>query len=397
LKGIIVELKDIVEMGLKAQEAKLEKAIEKFEGQLKEKGNVDTEVKGEVRTLAEQFKELKDEIKDLSQKQNGYHSGQQELSIGEAFVKSAQFQALQAKSVERARIELPQNLVETKSTTINGTGTTFPFQRPGMIPGSFVPLTVRAAMRVIPVTTNAVNSLRENSWLNSAAEVSEGAAKNESDITFAPYDVPVRTIAHWLKISNQLLADAPAVVAYIETRLRDGLEQRIENQLLNGNASSPNLSGLTRVGNHTAYTPTSDDTLVDAINRIKYTMWATGNMPDTVIVNPATWGAMERLREFPVGSNGATGSYLYGAPGTNAGMNPFGLNVILSTYLNASKIIVGRFSDSAVLYERSGTVVEMGYQNADFTNNLITIRAEQRLGLGVDRPAGIYYGDWTTT
>jgi hypothetical protein len=37
----------------------------------------------------------------------------------------------------------------------------------------------------------------------------------------------------------------------------------------------------------------------------------------------------------------------------------------------------------------------MGYQNADFTNNLITIRAEERLGLGVDRPAGVYYGDFT--
>ena len=382
-----MELKDIVEMGLKAQEQKLEKAIEKFEGQLKEKGSVDTEVKSEVNALATKFKELQDEIKDIAQKANGYQGGESHLSIGEAFVKSAQFQALQAKNVERARIELPQNLVETKSTTINGTGTTFPFQRPGMIPGSFVPLTVRAAMRVIPVTSNAVNSLREASWLNSAAEASEGSAKRESDITFEPYDVPVRTVAHWLKISNQLLADAPAVVAYIETRLRDGLEQRIEAQLLNGNGSSPNISGLTNAGNFTAYTPTSGDTLVDAINRIKYTMWATGNMPDIVIVNPADWGAMERTRETAGG-----GMYLYGAPGTNAGMNPFGLNVILSTYLQAGRVLVGRFSDSAVLYERSGTVVEMGYQNADFTNNLITIRAEQRLGLGVDRPAGIYYG-----
>jgi HK97 family phage major capsid protein len=235
-----------------------------------------------------------------------------------------------------------------------------------------------------------VNSLREATWTNSAAEVSQGAAKNESDVTFEQYNVPITTVAHWIKISNQLLADAPAVVAYIESRLRDGLAQRIEAQLINGNGTSPNLSGLTDTGNFTAYTASSDDLLVDAINRIKYTMWAAGNVPDTVIVNPADWGAMERTRE---GAN--SGMYLYGMPGANAGMNPFGLNIVISNYLQAGKIIVGRMSDSVVLYNRSGAVVEMGYVNADFTNNLITIRAEERLGLGVDRPAGVYYGDFT--
>jgi len=37
-------------------------------------------------------------------------------------------------------------------------------------------------------------------------------------------------------------------------------------------------------------------------------------------------------------------------------------------------------------------VIEMGYVNEDFTKNLVTIRAEERLGLAVDRPAGVYYG-----
>jgi HK97 family phage major capsid protein len=385
------ELKSTVEAGMQKVSTELKGFIEKYEGQLQTLGQVDSDTKSAVDNLAKEFKRLQSELTDVAQKAApGYGGGEVQESVAQAFVKSDQFKALQARQIERARIEVKSNLVETKSTTINNDGTTFAFQRPGMIPGSFIPLTVRAAMRVIPVTSNAVNSLREATWLSSAAEASEGSAKKESDITFEPYDVNIRTVAHWLKISNQLLADSPAVVAYIETRLRDGLEQRIESQLINGDGTSPNISGLTDSGNFTAYTASSDDTLVDAINRIKYTMWATGNMPDTVIVNPATWGQLERLRE-----GAGSGTYLYGAPGMSAGMNPFGLNVILSTYLAADKIIVGRFVDSAVLYERSGTVVEMGYQNADFTNNLITIRAEQRLGLGVDRPAGIYYGDWT--
>lgn len=378
-----MELKDIVEAGLKAQEIKLEAAIQRFEGQLKEKGSVDTEVKGEVKHLAEKFKELQASMIDIAQKQTAAQPEIKITSAAEEFVKSEQYKQLVAGNVQRARIEV-------KNTVTSGSTTVFPDQRAGVIPGSFVPLTVRDVLRTIPVTSNMVNSLREASWTNSAAEVSQGAAKPESDVTFEQYNVPITTVAHWIKISNQLLADAPAVVAYIETRLRDGLAQRIENQLINGNGTSPNLSGLTDSGNFTAYVATSDDNLADAINRIKYTMWAAGNMPDTVIVNPADWGALERIRE-----SAGSGAYLYGLPGSQAGMNPFGLRVILSTYLQAGKVIVAKLSDSAVLYARSGAVVEMGYVNADFTNNLITIRAEERLGLGCDRPAGIYYGNWT--
>jgi HK97 family phage major capsid protein len=378
-----MELKDIIEAGLAKQEVKLQAAIEKFEGQLKEKGTVDTEVKGEVRELSDKFKELQSSMIDMAQKQTSAQGEVAHKSAAEEFVASQQYKDLVAGNTQRARIEV-KNTVTSSSTTV------FPDQRPGVIPGSFQPLSVRQILRTIPVTSNMVNSLREASWTNSAAEVSQGAAKNESDATFEQYNVPITTVAHWLKISNQLLADAPAVVAYIETRLRDGLAQRVEAQLINGNGTSPNLSGFTDSGNFTAYTATSDDLLVDAINRIKYTMWAAGNMPDTVIVNPADWGAMERTRE---GSN--SGTYLYGTPGMNAGMNPFGLNVVLSHYLAAGKVIVGRMSDAAVLYARSGAVVEMGYVGNDFTNNLITIRAEERLGLGCDRPAGIYYGNFT--
>jgi len=381
-----MELKDIIEAGLSKQEQKLQAAIDKFEGQLKEKGSVDTEVKGEVRALSEKFKELQVSMIDIAQKQtSAIQTGEKTLSAAEEFVKSEQYKQLVAGNTQRARIEV-------KSTVTSGSTTVFPDQRPGVIPGSFEPLTVRQVLRAIPVSSNMVNSLREASWVNSAAEVSQGAAKKESDVTFEQYNVPITTVAHWIKISNQLLADAPAVVAYIESRLRDGLAQRIETQLINGNGTSPNLSGFTDTGNYTAYTPTSDDLLVDAINRVKYTMWAAGNMPDTVIVNPADWGAMERTRE---GTN--TGMYLYGMPGMQAGMNPFGLQIVVSNHIQTGKFIVARMADSAVLYNRSGAVVEMGYVNADFTNNLITIRAEERLGLGVDRPVGVYYGDFTTT
>jgi len=370
-----------IKAALDAHGKAIDTAMAKYDAQVADLGKADELVKGELRALSEKFEST---ITEISQKMDSARKeSAPELSAGAEFIKSEQFKQLLSGQTQRARFEV-KNTVTSNSTTV------FPQQNPAIIRGNFAPLTIRELFRSIPVTSNMVNSLREASWTNDAAEVSQGAAKPESDATFEQYNVPITTVAHWIKVSNQLLADAPAIVAYIDTRARDGLAQRIDAQLLNGNGTSPNLSGLTDSGNFTAYTATSDDLLVDAINRAKYALWATGNMPDVVIVNPADWGAMERTREGT-----GTGQYLYGAPGSMAGENPFGLRIVLSNNMLAGKFLVGAIDASAVLYTRQGATVEMGYVNADFTNNLVTIRVEERLGLGVERPSAILYGDFT--
>jgi HK97 family phage major capsid protein len=376
-----MELNAEIKGALDAHGAALEKAIEKFDGQLKDTGTVATEAKAEVKALSEKFEstvtELVQKMDKASDKTNVL------LTAGAEFVASDKFKSLVSGQTEKARVEV-------KNTVLSGSTTVFPDQRPGVIPGNFLPTTIRQLLPSVPVTGNMVNSLRELSWTNSAAEVSQGTAKPESDITFEPYNVPITTVAHFIKVSKQLLADAPAIAAYINVRLFDGLAQKVDAQLLIGNGTSPALSGLTDSGNYTAFTALSSANLVESINRAKYVMWATGNVPDSVIVNPADWGEMELARE-----GAGTGAYLYGAPGTNAGMNPFGLQVALSNHMPAGNFLIGSLRSSAMVYNREGAVIEAGFVNADFTLNLVTLRAEERLGLGCERPAGIYYGDFS--
>ena len=384
------EIKSMLEKGLSALSEKqvaLEKSMEQYNGQLAEKSKVDTEVKSEVKQLAEDFAKINAEITSIGQKMAEGFKGNEEASVktaGDEFVKSEQFKQLITGQSQRVRFEI-------KNTVTSGSTTAFPFQKPGVIGGDFAPLTIRQVLPSIGVSTNMVNSLREDEWTNDAAGVNQGAAKPESDLTFEQYNVPVETVAHWIKVSNQLLADAPAIAAYINTRLRDGLAQKIDSQLLNGTGTAPQLSGLTDSGNFTAYTATAGDNLVDAINRAKYQLWAIGRMPDTVIVNPADWSAMELTREYA----DRTGAYLYGMPGVAGGTSPFGVRIVMSNNMAVGKFLIGALNSSAVVYNRSGAVVEMGYINDDFTKNLVTIRAEERLGLGVERASGILYGDFT--
>lgn len=375
------ELKSIVEAGLKGVSDQLQAKMAEYNAELaKSTGQVKTELTGEIEKLAEQFKKQQNELADIAQKQAAPFNAGAAATAGQEFVKSEQFKMLADRRVERVRFEV-------KNTVVADSTTTFPDQRPGIIAGSFAPLTLRQLIPTIAVTSNAVNSLRESAWTNDAAEVAQTAAKPESDITFAPYNVVIETVAHWIKVSNQLLADAPAVASYIDTRLRDGLAQRIDKQILLGDGTSPNLSGLTDAGNFTAFTASSGANLAESINKAKYNRWALGEVVDTVVVNPADWAALELLRE-----GAGTGAYLYGMPGTNAQMSVFGVQVVLSANMPAGQFLIGSLRSAATIYQRQGAVVEMGFVNDDFTKNLVTIRAEERLGLAVDRPAAIMYG-----
>lgn len=369
----------------------IDAAVKTYEGQVRDAGSAANEAKAAVQKLSADFEqklaEINGAIIDLGQRASQPPAGSDKpKSVGQSFVDSDEFKSFVAGGTKgsRARLEV-KNTILADSTT-----TTWLDQRPGIVPGAFLPLTVYGSLPQYQTNSDTVVLMREASFTNSAQGQVEGNEKAQSAITFNKYNVAIETVAHWLKVSKQLMADAPAVVSYIDTRLRFGVESAVDNQLMNGNGTSPNLSGLLDSGNYTVYTPTSDDNLVDAINRAKYQLWAIGYTADTAYVNPADWGTVERLRES---SNG--GAYLYGAPGSNAGLNPFGLRIVITPRIQAGQFLVGQMSVAAGVWNRQGTVVKMGYEDNDFTSNLVTMLAETRLGLAVPVPAAILGGSYT--
>lgn len=373
-------MSDEIKSAFEQHSAAIDAAMSKFEGQLAEQGRVDTEVKAEVKALSEKFEST---ITEIAQKLDSAKDNPQvKMTAGAEFVKSEEFQALAAGKTKFARIEVKNTILGSPTTT------TSPDYRPGVVGGPFRPLSIRDVMPQFQTNTDLVVLTREASFTNNAAEVAQGVLKPESAITFNKYNVPVETVAHWLKVSKQLTQDAPAVISYIENRLKWGVEARIDTQLLVGNGTSPNISGLMDAGNFTVYTPVAADSLVKAINRAKYQLWAIGYVPDTVIVNPADWGAQEI-------ATGTDGHFLYGLPGMASGMNPFGLRIVISAAMPAGQFLVGNFSIATGVWNREGTTIEMGYVDDDFTRNLITMLAEARLGLEVSVPAALLGGPFT--
>src|SRR5690606_5416089 len=102
---------------------------------------------------------------------------------------------------------------------------------------------------------DTIEYVREDTFTNNAAPVAEATAttgttglKPESALAYSTQTSPVRTIAHWIPVTNRMLGDAPAIRGIINSRLLMGLNLELEEQMLTGNGSGENLQGIIGVG-----------------------------------------------------------------------------------------------------------------------------------------------------
>lgn len=263
------------------------------------------------------------------------------------------------------------------------------YRLPGIIPGAFRALRVQDILPSGTMTGNMLQVTRELLATNNAVEVAEGAVKPESVLTFELKATPVATIATWLKVSKQILDDAPALASYIDNRLRYMVDFRYDSQLLNGDGNGQNISGVLDTGNFTAFTPLTGYTILDNLNKAIEQVRTDDYEATGIVLNPADWGNIERLKD-------STGQYVVGNPLSPIVPSLWGKPVVVTNAMPAGKILVGAFDISHQVFNREGTVVEFFEQDVDnVQRNLVTVRAERRGLLATYRPSAVRYGNAT--
>lgn len=250
-------------------------------------------------------------------------------------------------------------------------------------------LLVRDLLNVISISTGTVEYASQTTRASNAATVAEGAAKPESEIDWELKTASSKVIAHWIKASRQILEDAPQIRDLINSDLIYGLALAEEQQLLSGDGTGSNLTGL--IPSATAYSdPIPSLSTVDMIDQMGKAVLqsALADFPATgIVVHPADWWRMRLLKD-------ADGNYRLGDPQVMARPSLFGLPVVATKSMPVDKFLVGDFASAATLYDRWQPRVEVGYVNDDFTKNLVTILAEERLALAVKQNATLTYGDF---
>lgn len=375
---------------LDSLESKIGAMSAKADGEMKELGAVSADTKAALDTLGTQQRELADRM--LSLEQRGFagdkHEPAGDESWGAQIVKSAAFDDFAGGRTQKARVEV-------KNTLTGADANVAPDRKPGIVAGAFQTLTIESLLNSTTTTSNAVEFTKENAFTNSAAEVAEGVAKAESALTWTLVNMPISTVAHWIKISRQLAMDNTALAAYVNNRMRYGVQRKVETQLCAGDGVAPNISGIFDAGNFTAHGYAAANlgaTLpkLVLIRKMIADSWAAGWPADAILMNPADFATIEI--ELLTTTSNAVRVNVDG----NGVMRLWGVPVVQSVGVTADNIAVGAFSQAYTIYNREGVVVELSESDSDnFTKNLITIRAERRLALATEVPGAVRAGDLT--
>lgn len=362
----------------------------KAQAEIKAAGTVSTETITALDKLGEQQREIADRMLAVEQSGGGSEGGGEAIvSMGKQFTESDAYKNFSGGQTQKARFEVQNNTLTGSDATVA------PDRKPGIVPGDSQILTLESLFPSIPTTSNAIEYTKEASFTNSAAEAAEAAEKAESALTWSLVNMPVSTVAHWLKISKQLASDAPALAAYVNLRMIYGVNRRVETQLSIGNGTAPNISGIFDTGNYTVH-GIADAALGSTlklhvlIRKVMALLEIVGFNADAILLNPSDAADME-IALFTT----AAGQSLFQID-NNGNVRLFGIPIVKSVGVAVDTFAVGAFGMAGAIHNREGVVVELSDSDDDnFTKNLVTIRAERRLALTIERPTLIIGGDLT--
>lgn len=358
----------------------------KHDQSVAEVGKATEEQKNALAAISEDVKNINAKITDMLQK--AARAGQAEpaaMTIGQQLIASQQFEAFRAGGFKGQTGAVPI-VLNALITTGDGSGALATKERLADIKGPpELALTVRDLIAAGTTQSSAVTYIRENNFDNKAAGVKEGVKKPESSLTFIEDTAIVKTLAHWIPVSKQVLEDSAQLQSYVDARMLYGLKLVEDDQLLNGDGLGANLKGLFKYATDfdTSVSSSASSTVLDRIADAILQVRLTGFPANGIYMHPADVNDLRKMKD-------TTGRYMFADPASSALPMPWGMRVVESIAVEKGKALVGAFSLAAQIFDRQAATVEMSDQDQDnFVKNTITIRAEERLALAVYFPSAI--------
>ena len=234
---------------------------------------------------------------------------------------------------------------------------------------------IRQLVRTVPTSKMYIAWAEETNPQGAVAPTAEGGAKPLISFQVIERTAKVEKIPAIFKVSRESLSDIPYLQSQINQELVELINLNLDTQILSGNGTSPNLKGILNfaipafaVPTGTQHTPNANnyDVIMLAVTQVTIANF----QPNYVIVNPIDKANMQLAKD-------QYGRYVMPPFTTVNGLEVAGVTVIENNGVVAGSFLVGDFSKSTVAM-REEIGIQIGYENDDFTKNLITILAEVR-------------------
>lgn len=384
----------------KALATELEKATgkvnalgEELTGRMEKGEKGVTDLKDQVDEALILMNEAKTRLDDVEQKQarRGVDDDVQQKSLGQQMYDSDQFKefANNPRNGGRATLHLKADITSGTTAAAGSAGAlTTPQQQAGIIAPPNQLLHIRDLIASGSTGSNSIEYIRETGFTNNAAaQTKEGALKAKSDLQFDDETVAVRTLAHYVKASRQILDDAAQLESYIGQRLTYGLKLVEDRQLLNGDGLTGNLKGI--VPQATAFADPAElenYSIMDQLRLAQLQAVMAEYPASGHVLNPIDWAIVELSKD-------SDGRYIIGQPQGVANPTMWGLPVVSTQAMGTGKFLTGAFNMGAQVFDRQQASIAVATENEDdFVKNMITILCEERLALAVYRPEAFVTG-----
>jgi len=351
-------------------------------------------VKEQVSDVVAKFNERMDAMEVANKKQ---------MNAGKKMTfKSALQEAIEGGAIEgllKGNSRSASLVVKADMTTgADFTGEVIPADRvPGYKYDPTRPVHVRQLIPQGSTASDVVRFVKESGYSNGAAATAEGVTLTQSDFDMTASDANVRKIGTYFRISEEMLADTPQLTSYLSARAPEKLLEVEDTQIISGNGTGANLSGITTdaaafdVSSGGAFYQSVDsanefDVLIAALNQLAIANYSA----DTIMLHPTDFHKILLLKD-------STAEYI--KKDVYQGLQPQfnGVKVVLNTALASGKFLVGNFAQGTQLWVRDNVNVE--FFREDGTNvrdGFVTVRVSERVALTNYLPNAFVYGTFST-
>lgn len=315
---------------------------------------------------------------------------------------------------------------------------------PGVVEQRLYELTISDLFSSMPSQSPDMSYLVESTLNEQSAATAEGGTYPFSSNQFTRKYEQIGKVANAAQVTDELVRDAPYLFSFLQTRLIEGVQRQEEVQLLAG-GGYPGVNGLL---NRASSFTTADGSAAATGSNIAFPASGTSGAgvqsvtisslpygrvvagtgdagtapsalaiaegifsamvdiqttvfysPNAIVINPLDWKtvrlAQDNNGQFYGGSMfGTNYGYAANVPGGNGYVGGstnllWNIPVVQTPVMPQGTILVGYFGqEAAQVARREGLSMQMtNFNGTNFVDGEVTLRAEERLGLMVYRPA----------
>lgn len=345
-------------------------------------------------------KEAVDFLKSLAPKREEREQPARAKSLGAMFTESEQYKAALGLMRSGGNVKdiagvgtshMFKALVRGNGTPgVDGVGVDLlPVRRLGVVDSDdFKPRVFRDLVDVQESDSPLIEFIRQEFDNNAAftpeatSVTDDDALKTESVHRWQKDSTTAKTVAHIEPVTRKMLNNVPQVRGIIEGDLMEGLEDVLEDQILNG-AGGDDLLGVAATSGIGSQPFVTDifTTVLKARTEVRI---SGRRRPTAVVMNPYDIETVLLARE-----NNNSGAFIYGGPATVATLTIWGMPVVESEVVAVGEAWVADWK-TVKLYDVVRASIAWSDSHKDwFQRNIEAVRAEMDVALAVFRPQAI--------